>query len=305
MPGEIFDNNYRFLKKEQLLTFEEIFRLARIFVELGVRKLRITGGEPLMRRELEKLVEMLATLPAVDLSLTTNGSFPAQRTGSLKDAGLKRITVSLDSLDDEVFKAMNDVDFPVAKVLRWIDVCAEIGLAPVKINMVVKRGLNDKSILPMARYFKNSGHILRFVEYMDVGASNGWRLEDVVPAKEIVAIIDSEMPIEPIEANYQGEVAKRWRYKDGQGEIGIIASVTQAFCRNCTRLRLSADGALYTCMIASRAFDLRTLLRGGLSDEAIAQEIRSTWLARTDRYSEIRSAQTAEIRNVEMSYIGG
>lgn len=305
MPKEIFDRKYQFLQKTQLLTFEEIFRLARIFVALGVHKIRLTGGEPLMRRELERLIEMLATLPELDLSLTTNGSFPIQRVRSLKNAGLKRISVSLDSLEDAVFQAMNDVDFPVARVLEWIDACAAAGLAPVKINMVVKRGLNDNSILSMARYFKDTGHILRFIEFMDVGNSNAWRMDDVVSAREIAAIIDAEMPIAPVDPNYRGEVAQRWRYRDSGGEIGIIASVTQAFCRDCTRLRLSADGSLYTCLFASHGHDLRKLLRENASDAEINAAVSSLWQARRDRYSEIRSAATVPLRKVEMSYIGG
>ncbi|MFQ5628333.1 MAG: GTP 3',8-cyclase MoaA [bacterium] len=305
MPKEIFDKNHHFLRKEKLLSFEEIYRLASILVELGIRKIRLTGGEPLMRRQLERLIEMLATLPNVDLSLTTNGSFPIQRVQSLKDAGLNRITVSLDALDDAIFKAMNDVEFPVERVLKWVDACRDAGFAPVKINMVVQRGVNDQSILPMAYHFKDRANILRFIEYMDVGSSNGWRMDDVVSAAEICSIIQSEMPIEAIEPSYRGEVAKRWRYKDGGGEVGFIASVTQAFCRDCTRLRLSADGSLYTCLFAANGHDLRGLLRENASDKEISESISSIWQARTDRYSEIRSAETMPVRKVEMSYIGG
>lgn len=305
MPKEVFGRDYEFLHRDQLLTFEEIARLSRIFAEHGVRKIRLTGGEPLMRRELETLVEMLANIPEIDLALTTNGSFPIHRVRSLKDAGLKRMTASLDSLDDAVFKSMNDVNFPVKRVLEWIDASAKAGLKPVKINCVVKRGVNDQSVLPMARYFKGTGHIMRFIEYMDVGTTNGWRLDDVVPAEEIVDMIDAEMPIEPFQANYSGEVAQRWRYKDGSGEVGIIASVTQAFCRTCTRARLSAEGKLYTCLFAVNGFDLRQLLRGGASDQEISEAISKVWTRRTDRYSELRANETIPMPKIEMSYIGG
>ena len=305
MPKEIFDRHYQFLGKEKLLTFEEIFRLARLFSRLGVRKIRLTGGEPLMRKELEYLIEMLASIPDLDLSLTTDGSFPLQRVRTLKKAGLQRMTVSLDALENSVFQAMNDVDCPVDRVLAWIDACADAGLAPVKINMVVKRGVNEDSILPMARYFKGSGHIVRFIEFMDVGSSNGWRLEQVVSAREIVERIAAELPIEPVDPNYRGEVAQRWRYTDGSGEIGIIASVTQAFCHDCTRLRLSADGSLYTCLFATRGHDVRALLRTGASDDEIIEKVRTIWQKRSDRYSEIRSEATVPLRKVEMSYIGG
>lgn len=305
MPREVFGRDYAFLRRDKLLTFEEITRLARIFVELGVQKIRLTGGEPLMRRDLDRLVAMLAAIPGIDLTLTTNGSFPLGYVEKLRRAGLRRITVSLDSLDDTVFCAMNDVDFPVARVLAWIDACAAAGLAPVKINMVVKKGVNDGSVLPMARYFKGSGHIVRFIEFMDVGHSNGWRLDDVVPAASLVQQIDAELPIEPVDANYAGEVAQRWRYRDGSGEIGIIASVTQPFCGDCTRARLSADGQLFTCLFATLGHDLRAALRAGDSDEALRQRIAGIWQRRGDRYSEIRSSQTATLPKVEMSYIGG
>ncbi len=305
MPKEVFGRDYKFLHRDQLLAFEEIERLSRIFVEHGVRKIRLTGGEPLMRRELETLIEMLANIPEIDLALTTNGSFPIHRVQSLKDAGLKRITVSLDSLDNDVFQAMNDVDFPVKRVLDWTDASAEAGLKPVKINCVVKRGVNEQSILPMARYFKGTGYIMRFIEYMDVGTTNGWRMDDVVPAAEIVNMIDAEMPIEPIQPNSFGEVAQRWCYKDGGGEVGIIASVTQAFCKTCTRARLSAEGKLYTCLFAVKGFDLRQLLRGGASDQEILEAISAVWTRRTDRYSEIRASETNPIPKIEMSYIGG
>ena len=305
MPKEVFGRDYKFLHRDQLLAFEEIERLSRIFVEHGVRKIRLTGGEPLMRRELETLIEMLANIPEIDLALTTNGSFPIHRVQSLKHAGLKRITVSLDSLDNDVFKAMNDVNFPVKRVLDWTNASVEAGLKPVKINCVVKRGENEQSILPMARYFKGTDYIMRFIEYMDVGTTNGWRMDDVVPAAEIVNIIDAEMPIESIQPNYSGEVAQRWCYKDGSGEVGIIASVTQAFCHTCTRARLSAEGELYTCLFAVKGFDLRQLLRGGASDQEIFEAIFAVWTRRTDRYSEIRANEAIPIPKIEMSYIGG
>ncbi len=304
MPKEIF-RNHPFLAREELLTFEEIYRVARILVAHGVKKMRVTGGEPLLRRDLEKLVAMLARLPGVELTMTTNGSLLAPRAQALKAAGLQRVTVSLDSLDNAVFSAMNDVDFPVARVLEGIAAAAAAGLAPLKINMVVRRGVNEGSVLPMARYFRGSGHILRFIEYMDVGTTNGWRLDDVVPAAEIIAMIDAEMPLEPLEPNYRGEVAQRWRYKGGSGEIGIVASVTQPFCGDCTRARLSAEGGLYTCLFAAQGHDLRQMLRGGASDDEVSQAIASIWGARDDRYSEIRSSETVALSKVEMSYIGG
>ena len=246
MPKEIFGPDYQFLHRDQILTFEEITRLARIFVDHGVRKIRLTGGEPLVRRDLPILVGMLAEIPDLDLTMTTNGALLARQARALKDAGLKRVTVSLDSLDDKTFKAMNDVDFPVDKVLEGMDAAAEVGLGPIKVNMVVKRSLNESSILPMARYFREKGYILRFIEYMDVGHSNGWRMDEVVPAAEVVRMINAEMPLEPVDPNYHGEVAERWRYKDGSGEIGLIASVTQAFCSTCSRARLTAEGKLFT-----------------------------------------------------------
>jgi cyclic pyranopterin phosphate synthase len=304
MPKEVFGRDYRFLERRELLSFEEIERLARAFAAHGVEKIRITGGEPLVRRDLERLVEQLAGIEGLDLTLTTNGSLLPQKAQALRDAGLRRVTVSLDSLDDEVFMAMNDVDFPVERVLEGIDAAAAAGL-PVKVNMVVKRGLNEDSVLPMARFFRERGHILRFIEYMDVGHSNGWRLDDVVPAAELVAVVDAELPLEPAEANYRGEVAKRWRYRDGGGEIGVIASVTQPFCGDCTRARLSAEGRLYTCLFGVRGHDLRAIVRSEASDSDLHQEIGRIWGRRDDRYSEIRSANTAELRRVEMSYIGG
>ncbi|NUM45820.1 MAG: GTP 3',8-cyclase MoaA [Anaerolineales bacterium] len=305
MPKEVFGKDYQFLPRSAVLSFEEIERLARLFNAHGVQKFRLTGGEPLMRRGLETLIEMLTALPNVDIALTTNGSFPLERVQTLKQAGLKRITVSLDSLDNEIFMGMNDVTFPVARVLAWIEACSEAGFAPVKINMVVKRGVNEQSILPMARYFREKGHILRFIEYMDVGASNGWRMDDVVTAREIYELINQTMPIEPADPNYFGEVAERWRYTDGGGEIGIIASVTQAFCRTCTRARLSAEGKLFTCLFAIQGFDLRTMLREGATDEEIYTAIGKVWHRRADRYSEIRTGKTAQRPKIEMSYIGG
>jgi cyclic pyranopterin phosphate synthase len=304
MPKEVFGRDYRFLPRRELLTFEEIERVARVFVDLGVHKLRITGGEPLLRRDLEVLVERLAGLGDLDLTLTTNGALLAQKARALADAGLTRVTVSLDSLDDEVFRAMNDVDFPVARVLGGIDAAHEAGL-PVKVNAVVKRGLNENSVLDIARRFRGTGHVVRFIEYMDVGASNGWRMDDVVPAAEIIRTIGAEFPLEPLEAEYRGEVAQRYRYLDDTGEVGVIASVTQPFCGDCTRARLSADGKLYTCLFAVRGHDLRGLLRSGAGDDELDAAIRAVWERRADRYSELRTEQTSTVRKVEMSYIGG
>lgn len=305
MPKEIFGSDYQFLQRSEVLTFEEITRLARLFVAHGVGKIRLTGGEPLVRRQLDRLVAMLAEVPGIDLTLTTNGALLPQQAKALKEAGLKRVTVSLDSLDNAVFKAMNDADFPVENVLAGIEAAAEAGLSPIKVNMVVKRGLNEKSILPMARHFREKGYILRFIEYMDVGSTNGWRLDDVVSAAEIVNMINTELPLEAMDPNYIGEVAERWRYKDGGGEIGVIASVTQAFCGTCTRARLSADGKLYTCLFAINGYDFRQLLRGGASDEEISQTLAKVWRARDDRYSELRSEETISLPKVEMSHIGG
>jgi len=305
MPKDVFGPDYAFLPRSEVLSFEEITRLARVFKGHGVEKIRLTGGEPLLRRGIERLVEMLAALGGLDLTLTTNGSLLARKAQSLKDAGLQRVTVSLDSLDDEVFRAMNDVDFPVARVLEGIEAAADAGLAPVKINMVVKRGVNDHTIVPMARRFRGTGHIVRFIEFMDVGSSNGWRMDDVVPSAEVVRRIAAELPLEPIDANYYGEVAERWRYRDGSGEIGVISSVTQAFCSSCTRARLSTDGMLYTCLFATAGYDLRAPLRSGASDHELLDAIARIWRARGDRYSEIRTAETARQRKIEMSYIGG
>lgn len=305
MPKEIFGADYQFLQRDKILTFEEITRLAKIFSSHGVRKIRLTGGEPLVRRDLHILVGMLAKIPDLDLTLTTNGALLAKQAQALKDAGLTRVTVSLDSLDDSIFKALNDVDFPVASVLEGMDAAAKVGLGPIKVNMVVKRGVSESSILPMARYFREKGYILRFIEYMDVGHTNGWRMNDVISASEIVSMINAEIPLEPIDPNYQGEVAERWRYKDGSGEIGVIASVTQAFCSTCNRARLSAEGKLYTCLFAIKGHDFRDLLRNNASDEQISAEIARVWSKRTDRYSEIRSEGTVDLPKVEMSHIGG
>jgi cyclic pyranopterin phosphate synthase len=307
MPKEVFGRDFQFLSRADLLTFDELARLARIFVGEGVRKIRLTGGEPLVRRDLEVLVRMLAGIDGLsDLTLTTNGSLLASKAFALAAAGLHRVTVSLDSLDDRVFGAMNDVGFPVATVLAGIDAAAAAGLGPIKINMVVRRGMNEDSIVPMARYFRARGHVLRFIEYMDVGHTNGWRLDDVVPAAEILARIDAEMPLVAAAPNYPGEVATRWRYRDDAGEVGVIASVTQPFCGDCTRARVTADGRLYTCLFATRGNDVRALLRGGATDAAIAAEIRRVWSGRDDRYSEIRSSETvAAPDRVEMSHIGG
>jgi cyclic pyranopterin phosphate synthase len=305
MPKETFGSDFKFLRHEQILTYEEIARLARIFASFGVKKVRLTGGEPLVRKDLPDLVRMLAQIPDLDLTMTTNGSLLPRFAQELKDAGLKRVTVSLDSLDNNIFKAMNDVDFPVEKVIEGMEAAASAGLAPIKVNMVVKRGLNEGSILPMARFFREKGYILRFIEYMDVGHTNGWRMNDVVSAKEIIQTINAEMPLEPDDPNYQGEVAERWRYKDGGGEVGVIASVTQAFCRDCNRARLSAEGKLYTCLFAIKGHDFKSMLRSGATDEDLAAEIEKVWGKRTDRYSELRSENTIPLPKVEMSHIGG
>ena len=307
MPKEIFGRDFAFLDRGSLLTFEEIARLARLFVAAGVEKIRLTGGEPLLRRDLERLVAMLASIDGLhDLALTTNGSLLTRaKARSLRDAGLQRVTVSVDSLDDAIFRAMNDVDFPVARVLEAIDAAAEACLTPVKIDMVVRRGVNDGSIIEMARHFRGSGHIVRFIEYMDVGNTNGWRLEDVVPAREVVEAIAREWPLDAIEPGYFGEVAERYRYRDGAGEIGVISSVTQPFCGSCTRARLTAEGELFTCLFAAHGSDLRALLRNGGSDDDLAAVIANVWSGRDDRYSEIRSEATVALPKVEMSKIGG
>ena len=314
MPKEVFDKDYKFLPQTSLLTFEEITRIARLFIAHGVNKIRLTGGEPLLRKNLEKLIEMLAVLRTpdgtpLDLTLTTNGSLLARKAQSLKDAGLTRVTVSLDSLDETVFRRMNDVDFPVAEVLHGIDVARQVGLGPIKVNMVVKGGVNDQEIVPMARHFKGTPVILRFIEYMDVGASNGWKLDEVIPAAEVVRRISAEMPLVEAQANYTGETAERWRYRDGSGEVGVIASVTQAFCGDCTRARLSTEGRIYTCLFATAGHDLRRLLRDGHSDAQIEGAIAHLWRQRSDRYSQLRTINTEGLtrvrQKVEMSYIGG
>ncbi len=316
MPKEIFDRDYRFLPHAELLSFEEITRLARAFIANGVEKIRLTGGEPLLRKDLHKLIEMLSRLTTLqgqplDLALTTNGSLLARKARDLAAAGLQRITVSLDGLDDTVFKRMNDVDFPVSDVLAGINAAAEAGLGPVKINMVVKRGVNDHEVVAMARHFRGTGHIVRFIEFMDVGSSNGWRMDDVVPSAAIVERLDREVaPLVAIDPNYAGEVAERWRYRDGSGEVGVISSVTQAFCHSCTRARLSTEGMLYLCLFADSGYDLRRLLRGGaeapgVDDAALATAVAQVWSQRADRYSEVRSEAASPRPKVEMSYIGG
>ena len=305
MPKEVFGKDFQFLERASLLSFGEIHRVVRLFREEGIEKVRITGGEPLVRRKLERLIEMLAWHGDLDLTLTTNGSLLAQKAQALRDAGLRRITVSLDSIDDATFRAMNDVDFPVARVLQGIEAADRAGLSPIKINAVIKRGVNDHTAVALARHFKGSGHIVRFIEFMDVGATNGWQMQHVVPSAELAAAIDRELPIEPIERNYTGEVAERWRYRDGSGEVGFISSVTRAFCRDCTRARLSAEGRSYTCLLATEGTDLRALLRGGADDDTVRARLREIWSARGDRYSEIRTAETAALRKIEMSYIGG
>jgi len=311
MPKDVFDKQYEFLPHSALLSFEEITRVARQFVAHGVHKIRLTGGEPLLRKNIERLVGMLAALrtPAgerVDLTLTTNGTLLRQKAQALKDAGLNRVTVSLDSLDDTVFRRMNDVDFPVARVLDGIDAAIAAGLGPVKVNMVVKKGVNDDQVLPMARHFKGSPVILRFIEYMDVGSSNGWRMDDVLPSREVVQRIHAELPIVELDPNYTGETAERWRYVDGGGEIGVISSVTQAFCQDCSRARLSTEGSVYTCLFGSQGHDLRAIVRASDDDAVLAAAIARLWRARGDRYSELRSQQSARpLHKVEMSYIGG
>lgn len=307
MPKEVFGRDFVFLERENLLTFEEIARVTALMIDLGVEKVRLTGGEPLLRRDLERLIEMLAAIPALrDLTLTTNGALlTREKARTLARAGLQRITISLDALDDRTFRAMNDVDFPVTTVLEAIDAAAGAGLRPVKIDVVVLRHVNESQVVDLAARFRGTGHIVRFIEYMDVGNSNGWRLEDVVPGDEIRAAIERRWPLVPVEPNYFGEVAQRWRYADGQGEIGIITSVTRPFCGNCTRLRLTAAGELYTCLFGTRGHDLRGLIRGGAADRDLLAAISSVWRARTDRYSEVRSEATGELKKVEMSHIGG
>jgi cyclic pyranopterin phosphate synthase len=306
MPRAVFGPDHAFLPRSELLTFEELTRLVRLFVALGVRKVRLTGGEPLVRRELPILVRELAAIPGVeDLTLTTNGVLLPQHAAALKAAGLDRVTISLDADDDETFTRMNDARVPVASVLRGLDAAESAGLGPIKLNMVVKRGWNEHAILPMARRFRGTGRILRFIEYMDVGHSNGWRLDEVVTAAEILATVSAEFPLEPMPPTKPGEVAERYRYLDGAGEVGVIASVSRPFCGTCDRARLSADGQLYTCLFATRGHDLRSVLRGGASDAAISATLRGIWEGRDDRYSELRSLETVDLPKVEMSYIGG
>ncbi|MBI2771061.1 MAG: GTP 3',8-cyclase MoaA [Burkholderiales bacterium] len=314
MPKEVFDKDYPYLPHSDLLTFEEITRVAKQFVAHGVRKIRLTGGEPLLRKNIEVLIEQLAALRTVegeplDITLTTNGSLLARKAASLKAAGLQRVTVSLDGLQDDVFRAMNDVDFPVADVLRGIEAAREAGLGPIKVNMVVKRGTNDNEILPMARHFKGTGIVLRFIEYMDVGATNGWRMDEVLPSADVVKLINAELPLRQLDASAPGETAERWGYADGGGEVGVISSVTQAFCGGCNRARLSTEGQLYLCLFASQGWDLRSLVRGGAGDEELASAIAHIWQGRGDRYSQLRSTMPPDTgggaRRVEMSYIGG
>jgi len=314
MPKEVFDQNYPYLAHKELLSFEEITRLTSIFTTLGVEKIRLTGGEPLLRKNLEVLIEMLAKIQTaegkpLDLTLTTNGSILRKKAVALKATGLQRLTVSLDGLDDVIFKKMNDVNFPVADVLDGITAAQEAGFENIKVNMVVKKGTNDHEIVAMAKHFKGSGVILRFIEFMDVGSSNGWNMEQVLPSKEVIARINEVFPLETIEANYSGEVAQRWRYVDGSGEIGVISSVTQTFCHECTRARISTDGQMYLCLFANEGFDFKTLLRSGKSDLEIANAVMNTWSSREDHYSEIRGSDTtnpsSNNRKVEMSYIGG
>jgi GTP 3',8-cyclase len=314
MPKEVFDKDYSYLPHASLLSFEEITRVARQFVAHGVQKIRLTGGEPLLRKNIEVLIEQLAALRTVegrplDITLTTNGSLLVRKAMALKNAGLQRVTVSLDGLDDAVFRSMNDVDFPVSEVLAGIEAAQAAGLGPIKVNMVVKRGTNDQQILPMARHFQRSGIVLRFIEYMDVGATNGWRMDEVLPSAEVVRRIHAELPLVQLAPSAPGETAERWGYVDGSGEIGVISSVTQAFCHDCNRARLSTEGKLYLCLFATQGHDLRSLLRGGASDEALASTIAHIWHGRDDRYSEQRGGLAADTgapsRRVEMSYIGG
>ena len=314
MPKDVFDKNYSFLPQSSLLSFEEITRAAKLFVAHGVRKIRLTGGEPLLRKNIERLIEMLAALRTpdgapLDLTLTTNGSLLARKAHALKDAGLNRVTVSLDALDDAIFRHMNDVDFPVADVLEGIAEAQRVGLGPIKVNMVVKRGSNDDQIVPMARHFKGSGIALRFIEYMDVGATNGWRMHEVLPSADVIARLNAELPLVAMQPTVLGETAERWRYADGSGEIGVISSVTKAFCGDCNRARLSTEGKLFLCLFASHGHDLRALLRGDYTDAQIAGAIGLIWQGRDDRYSDLRSIApadaTSDERRVEMHYIGG
>ncbi len=307
MPKEVFGPSFAFLPRRELLTFEEIARVAKIFAELGVRKIRLTGGEPLVRKDIDTLVQELASIPGIDdLAMTTNGSLlTAERAQKLRSAGLKRVTVSLDSLDDAKFRSLNDVGFPVARVLEAIHNAAQAGLTPVKVNMVVKRGANDEDILVMAEHFRGTGHILRFIEYMDVGTANGWRLDDVVQSSKILEQINARWPLEPVAPARPSDVARRFRYTDGAGEIGLIASVSQPFCRDCSRARLSPDGQLFLCLFAQKGYDLRHWLRSGASDDEIQEVVRHIWSGRDVRYSEVRSEETSGMPKVEMFRIGG
>jgi GTP 3',8-cyclase len=307
MPREIFGSEYAFLPHKEILTFEEITRIAKHFVACGVQKIRLTGGEPLLRRDLDRLVAQLASIPNIDLSLTTNGSLLAKRALALKEAGLQRVTVSLDALDEPTFKRMNDADYPVSRVLEGIQAADAAGLGPIKVNAVIQRGVNEHAILDLAQHFRGTPHIVRFIEFMDVGSTNGWNLEQVVPSQEIIDRLSAVFPLVSLDPLYQGEVAQRWRYQDGQGEVGVISSVTQAFCGTCSRLRLSTDGHLFTCLFAQKGHDLRPLLRGDpeISDAALQTWIKEKWGQRSDRYSEIRTTETAKQSKIEMSYIGG
>ena len=305
MPREVFGSDFKFLPRDEILSFEEIARTARVFADLGVQKFRLTGGEPLLRSDLPKLVAMLSDIDGVDLALTTNASLLAAQAEALAEAGLNRITVSLDSLDDDVFRAMNDAEIPVARVLEGIEAATAAGLGAVKINAVVRRGVNDHTLVDLARYFKGTGHIVRFIEFMDVGTTNGWNLDEVVTSADLIERINAELPLVPLDPNYDGEVAKRWAYADGDGEIGLITSVTEPFCATCTRARISADGRLYTCLFAIQGVDLRAAMREGIDDDALADLIRGVWAERGDRYSELRSSASGDLPRIEMSYIGG
>lgn len=306
MPRELFGSAHDFLPRSNLLSFEELEAVTRAAAKLGVRKVRLTGGEPLLRRDIDHLVAMLAAIDGIeDIALTTNGSLLAAWAPALQAAGLKRVTVSLDTLDPDAFQRISDTGIAIDTVLAGIDAAKQAGLAPVKVNMVVQRGVNDQQILPMAKHFRGSGHILRFIEYMDVGNSNGWRMDEVMTAAAIRDRITAKWPLDPVASDSRGEVARRYQYRDGSGEIGLITSITQPFCSGCTRARLSADGKLYTCLFGSQGFDLRALLRDGVSDEQLQQHLAGIWLQRTDRYSELRAAGAANTEKVEMSYIGG
>jgi cyclic pyranopterin phosphate synthase len=305
MPRELFGADHVFLPRPNLLSFEEIARVARIACTLGVKKIRLTGGEPLLRRQIETLVADLAEIPHLELTLTTNGSLLAKKAQALKDAGLTRITVSLDALDDPTFKRMNDADFSVAQVLAGIETAQRVGFADIKVNAVIQRGVNEHALLDLARHFRGTGIILRFIEFMDVGASNGWQLTDVIMAADMRQQLAREWPLQPLSAQYAGEVASRYAYQDGAGEVGFISSVSAPFCGHCSRLRLSTDGQLFTCLFASLGFDLKTLLRTGCDDDVIADALQQLWRLRRDRYSELRSAHTQGLRKIEMSYIGG